>query len=90
MMTAITVLVNNPISLTHLLTHSLTHSLTAVFIFFLSTDVDECATESLNDCDQECALTVDGWYNCSCKDGYTLNQDGHTCDGACVYVRIHV
>ena len=44
-------------------------------------DVDECAAEELNNCDQMCTVTGDGWYNCSCEDGFTLDQDGHTCNG---------
>ena len=49
------------------------------FISVCSTDVDECETGEHN-CDQNC--TVDGvWFNCSCEDGYTLHEDGHTCVG---------
>ena len=34
-------------------------------------------------CEQNCHNTV-GSYTCSCNAGYTLNSDGHTCDG--IYV----
>ena len=46
-------------------------------------DVDECAVEGLNNCDQICTVTGDGWYDCSCEDGFTLDKDGHTCEGEC-------
>ena len=52
------------------------------------TDVDECAA-GLHDCDQICTVTSDGWYNCSCEDGFTFDQDKHTCEGK-VVVYIHV
>ncbi|XP_077993853.1 uncharacterized protein LOC144447650 [Glandiceps talaboti] len=46
-------------------------------------DVDECASDSTNDCEQECnnvEITVDSrGYQCSCLDGYTLNGDNSTC-----------
>ena len=43
-------------------------------------DTDECASLDLNQCDQVCDNT-EGSYSCSCDDGYTLNSDGHACDG---------
>ena len=33
--------------------------------------MDECAVEGLNNCDQICTVTGDGWYDCSCEDGFT-------------------
>ena len=50
---------------------------------FIHVDVDECAAEGLNNCDQICTVTGDGWYDCSCEDGFTLDKDGHTCAGEC-------
>ena len=43
-------------------------------------DVKECGTEQDN-CDQICSSNTDGWYNCSCIEGYTLDNDGYTCNG---------
>ena len=48
-----------------------------------NTDVDECATDS-GGCAQNCHNTV-GSYYCSCDDGYTLNEDGHSCDGTLLF-----
>ena len=45
------------------------------------TDVDECELGKDN-CDQICSVDGDsGWFNCSCRDGFFLSQDGHTCTG---------
>ena len=44
-----------------------------------STDINEC-TEGISGCHQHCTNTVPG-YTCSCDTGYTLNKDGHACDG---------
>ncbi|XP_028647295.1 epidermal growth factor-like protein 7 [Erpetoichthys calabaricus] len=41
------------------------------------TDVDECAVGS-HGCSQRCRNTP-GSYQCSCRDGYQLDSDGHTC-----------
>ena len=49
-------------------------------------DVDECAM-GVHTCDQICNVSTDGWYNCSCRDGFTLDQDEHTCNGVCQGVR---
>ena len=48
-------------------------------VSYNSTDVDECTTNSDN-CDQVCTNTV-GAFNCSCNNGFLLNNDGATCDG---------
>ena len=42
-------------------------------------DIDECANNT-DGCAQTCTNTV-GSYQCSCETGYTLNSDGHACDG---------
>ena len=42
-------------------------------------DVDECAANT-DGCAQTCTNTA-GSYQCSCGAGYTLNSDGHACDG---------
>ena len=49
------------------------------FIHLHSADIDECA-EEISGCQQNCTNTVPG-YTCSCNAGYTLNVDGHACDG---------
>ncbi|XP_046357626.2 uncharacterized protein LOC124135954 isoform X3 [Haliotis rufescens] len=43
-------------------------------------DIDEC-DESSSDCVQTCN-NIDGGWQCGCYDGYTLNADNKTCDGA--------
>lgn len=42
-----------------------------------SPDVNECLASP---CSQECA-NIYGSYQCYCRQGYFLRQDGHTCDG---------
>ena len=42
-------------------------------------DVDECATNQ-HRCSQGCKNSV-GSYLCSCVDGFTLDNDGYTCNG---------
>ena len=42
-------------------------------------DINECATNN-GGCAQICNNTA-GSYQCSCRMGYTLNSDGHSCDG---------
>lgn len=43
-------------------------------------DVDECSTEALNKCNQNCRNTKGG-FSCSCITGYSLLADKHTCQG---------
>ena len=50
---------------------------TALAVFCRFADVDECAA---GHCSQQCVNTV-GSFVCSCNPGYTLNNDGTTCDG---------
>lgn len=44
---------------------------------FLDTDVNECDTSP---CSQECA-NVYGSYQCYCRQGFQLAEDGHSCKG---------
>lgn len=44
---------------------------------FLHTDVNECDTSP---CSQECA-NVYGSYQCYCRQGFQLAEDGHSCKG---------
>ncbi|XP_052870734.1 tolloid-like protein 2, partial [Anopheles cruzii] len=41
------------------------------------TDIDECAVNN-GGCQQECKNTI-GSYLCSCRNGYTLHDNGHDC-----------
>ena len=43
------------------------------------TDVDECSVNK-GGCNQFCHNTF-GSYYCSCKNGYKLSADNHTCNG---------
>jgi len=42
-------------------------------------DINECQTDN-GGCTQTCGNT-DGSYQCSCLNGYELNNDGYTCTG---------
>ena len=42
-------------------------------------DIDECSEQS-DDCVQNCKNVI-GSYVCGCDEGYSLNDDGHSCDG---------
>ena len=42
-------------------------------------DTDECAINN-GGCDGSCVNEI-GSYYCECGNGYTLNSDGHSCDG---------
>ena len=56
---------------------------------FITLDIDEC-DEELGTCSQSCTNT-DGSYTCNCTTGYTLNNDGQTCNGKSdVIIRINL
>ena len=42
-------------------------------------DINECLTDN-GGCTQTCSNTA-GSYKCSCKNGYKLSNDSHTCTG---------
>jgi hypothetical protein len=42
-------------------------------------DIDECANDNDNNCDQLCNNT-EGSFLCYCQSGYKLNADGQSCD----------
>ncbi|XP_076805720.1 collagen alpha-1(XII) chain-like [Clavelina lepadiformis] len=44
-------------------------------------DVDECADESLNNCEHKCVDTEDSFV-CDCFEGYDLQEDGFSCLGS--------
>ncbi|XP_024877465.1 tolloid-like protein 2 isoform X4 [Temnothorax curvispinosus] len=51
-------------------------------VFF--TDMDECANNN-GGCQHECKNTI-GSYQCSCHNGFTLDENGHDCkEGGCKY-----
>ena len=45
-------------------------------------DMDECS-EEVTLCEHTCTNTV-GSYSCTCKEGYHLHTDGHSCIGELV------
>ena len=45
------------------------------------TDMNECSATG-HGCSQLCYNT-DGSYNCGCREGYSLNDDGRTCSLSC-------
>ena len=52
------------------------HFLVLIMYFFLI-DIDECTADT-DGCDQICNNT-DGSFECSCRSGFTLLDDGKTC-----------
>ena len=52
-------------------------------IFYLPshffTDVDECVSDT-SGCEQQCNNTI-GSYYCTCSEGYSLENDNHSCAG---------
>jgi len=46
---------------------------------FPSIDINEC-DDNNGGCEQICTNT-DGSFQCDCRSGFTLNNDGMTCDG---------
>ena len=49
------------------------------FISF-APDIDECASNATNPCNQICTNN-DGGFECSCMRGFQLESDGFTCVG---------
>ena len=47
--------------------------------FLLTLDINECGQNN-GGCVQFCNNTV-GSFFCTCGNGYSLNEDGHQCDG---------
>lgn len=52
--------------------------------FSLYSDYNECLVEN-GGCDQNCTNKIPGFY-CSCFEGYTLAEDGQSCNGNWSYV----
>ena len=47
--------------------------------FILFSDIDECAVDN-GGCDHTCS-NKPGSFECQCKDGYLLSDDGKLCNG---------
>lgn len=60
-------------------TLSLAALLPETSLFSFISDINECVNNNAG-CDHECANEL-GSYRCSCKTGYTLAPDRHTCEG---------
>lgn len=54
-------------------------------VIYPATDLDECSSNP--GCDHYCENT-EGSYRCSCRTLYTLNSNGHTCDGSVSYTAV--
>ncbi|XP_029308137.1 LOW QUALITY PROTEIN: mannan-binding lectin serine protease 2 [Cottoperca gobio] len=50
--------------------------------FYTDQDFDECADDPNNGCTQFCHNYIGGYY-CSCRHGYQLARDKHTCTVSC-------
>uniref|UniRef100_A0A3Q0S618 Complement component 1, s subcomponent n=1 Tax=Amphilophus citrinellus TaxID=61819 RepID=A0A3Q0S618_AMPCI len=50
--------------------------------FYSIQDFDECEDDSINRCSQFCHNFIGG-YRCSCRHGYHLDKDSHTCTVSC-------
>lgn len=48
--------------------------------FFFILDINECLRGDFGGCDDIC-LNSEGSYNCSCRDGLNLADDGTSCMG---------
>ena len=48
--------------------------------FVIMSDINECANDSLNGCNQICTNTI-GSFLCECNNGYELGDDLMTCSG---------
>lgn len=52
-----------------------------ITLFCSHTDIDECSGH--NECEQQCR-NLPGTFECTCEEGYFLQQDGSQCAGTCV------
>ena len=58
---------------------SVTYNLVKVYFVYLKIDMDECQVKN-GGCDQICQ-NLPGTIHCRCRMGYTLHENGFTCDG---------
>ena len=58
-------------------------------MFILFVDVQECLTDKKkNICTRTCS-NKNGYVECSCKAGYSLQGDGVTCEGTYAFIHIY-
>ena len=50
----------------------------AIYVIIVS-EIDECQ-RLLDNCQQEC-INTEGSFNCSCNEGFELQDDERTCEG---------
>ena len=53
--------------------------------FYNFLDIDECGNTDLYDCTDLCN-NIAGTYTCACSDGYSLDDDDHTCSGKLSFI----
>ena len=58
----------------------ISHKILVKYYAIFSLDYDECQSNSSNNCEQIC-VNIPTSFFCECRDGYTLNEDGRSCDG---------
>ena len=47
----------------------------------IKSDIDECIpNDGFGPCDLQC-INTEGTFSCTCDEGYTLADDGFTCEG---------
>ena len=56
------------------------HKILVKYYAIFSLDYDECQSNSSNNCEQIC-VNIPTSFFCECRDGYSLNEDGRSCDG---------
>ena len=56
------------------------HKILVKYYAIFSLDYDECQSYSSNNCEQIC-VNIPTSFFCECRDGYSLNEDGRSCDG---------
>ena len=58
----------------------ISHKILVKYYAIFSLDYDECQSNSSNNCEQIC-VNIPTSFFCECRDGYSLNEDGRSCDG---------
>ena len=56
------------------------HKILLKYYAIFSLDYDECQSNSSNNCEQIC-VNIPTSFFCECRYGYSLNEDGRSCDG---------
>ena len=51
----------------------------AIYVIIYVSEIDECQ-RLLDNCQQEC-INTEGSFNCSCNEGFELQDDERTCEG---------